>query len=188
MGGDHDRAQRRLDAALALGRALAAKAMLTATQAGLGEVALARGQAEAAAACYRAGLTLGRESGYRQGMAFNLQGLVRVGSCRGGLERTARVIGALDAFGRAMHAMPGAVAAAYEAAVARVRGALGEEAFTAARAAGQAMPLGEAVAEALALANETTAVGSQDGSRPGPELFLPPLPARDRGAAPGRGG
>ena len=58
----------------------------------------------------------------------------------------------------ALHVLPGAVAAAYEADVATVRAALGEEAFATAREAGRALPLEEAVAEAHRLAEEWMSV------------------------------
>ena len=158
MGGAYDRAADRLEAALALGLALDAKAILSVTCAGLGEVAQARGQVVVAAGHYRDGLTLGWEGDYPLGMAFNLQGLVRVGSQRAEFAPVARLVGALDAFQGAVRALPGVVAAAYEADVARVRTALGEEAFATAREAGRALPLEEAVAEALRLAEERMGV------------------------------
>jgi hypothetical protein len=62
----------------------------------------------------------------------------------------------VDAFGGAIQALPPAAITAYESSVASVRAALGDAAFTAARAAGQALSLESAVTEALALADEVT--------------------------------
>ena len=53
-----------------------------------------------------------------------------------------------------MQALPPAAVVAYEIDVSRVQEVLGEEAFTAARNGGRALPLEAAVAEALAVADE----------------------------------
>jgi DNA-binding CsgD family transcriptional regulator len=151
MQADYDRAQRQLETALALGRVIAAKATLSAALGGLGEVALARGEVGAASQHYREGLILGWEGDFPLGVALNLQGLVRLGSRSDQLIPVARVAGALGAFSGAMHALPGAVTEAYEANVATVRAALGEEAFAAAQAAGRLLPLPEIVGEAISL-------------------------------------
>jgi predicted ATPase len=170
--GKYDRAQPRLEAAVAMGRTIAAKGTLSAALAGLGEVALARGDVVTAAEQYREGLILGWEGQFPLGIAFNLQGLVRVGSRSSELVPVARVIGVLDGFSGAAHALPGAAFAAYQAAVARVRAVLGDAAFAAALAAGRTLPLDEAIAEAVGLLNtprvpaiaatETSAAGSSD--------------------------
>jgi non-specific serine/threonine protein kinase len=150
--GDLDRAEERLTATLGLGRMLDTKGLLSAALAFMGELALARGEAAAAAVHFREGLVFGWEGDFNVGMVFNLQGLVWLG-CRGDeLTRVARLIGAVDALGGAVQQVLGMVAAAHEADLARLRVELGDEAFAAARAAGRAMPLEEMIAEALALA------------------------------------
>ena len=94
------------------------------------------------------------EGDYPLGIAWNLHGLVRLGSHRGALTAVARLVGVLDAFPGPMQALPPAAVVAHEIDVTRVQEVLGEEAFTAARKAGRALPLEAAVAEALAVADE----------------------------------
>ena len=65
-----------------------------------------------------------------------------------------RLVGALDAFAGQAQYLPGLVTATREDDIARMREALGEEAFTTAREAGRALPLQEAITEAVALADE----------------------------------
>ena len=160
VGEDYDRAEDRLDAALALGRVIDSKAILSATHALFGEVAQARGHTQVAVGHFREGLIQGREGDFPLGIAWNLHGLVRLGSHRGEFASVARVVGVLDAFHGPMQALPRAAVVAHEVAVARVQEVLGEETFTEARKAGQALSLEEAIAEALALAD--TLVGVQN--------------------------
>ena len=152
MAGDLDRAQPRLEAALALGRALDAKAVLSVTLAGLGEVALAQGQVEAAARHFGDGVAIGWAGDYPTGTGICLAGLVRAASRGGARVPAARLVGASDAMGGLPPATPEAAVALYDADVARLRGALGDRAFAAARSAGRALPPEAAIAEAEALA------------------------------------
>jgi predicted ATPase/DNA-binding XRE family transcriptional regulator len=153
VGEDYHRAEDRLNAALVLGQVIDAKAILSATQALFGEVAQARGHAEVAAGHFREGLFQGWEGDYPLGIAWNLHGLVRLGSHGGALTAVARLVGVLDAFPGPMQALPPAAVAAHEVDVTRVRTVLGEEVFSAARKAGQALSLEESIVEALALAD-----------------------------------
>lgn len=171
MAGAHERALHSLTAARDLGEALAASSGLSIT--------LARGQFAEAAEFYREGLRQARDSDFPAGAVFNLQGIVRVGSFRGEPAPTARLVAALGAFGTGLNVLPRAVIAPYEAAVAKIRAALGEQAFAAARAAGQALPLSEVDAEAMTLARDFTlqseaarAVPSMDAAQPGSALGL----------------
>jgi tetratricopeptide (TPR) repeat protein len=166
QGDDYDRAEERLAAAITLGRVIDAKGILSATHALFGEVALARGHAETAVGHFREGLLQGWEGDYPLGIAWNLHGLVRLGSHGGELPAVARLVGALDAFRGPMQALPPAAITAYESSVASVRAALGEAAFTAARATGRTLSLESAVTEALALADEVT-WSRTDPIRPG---------------------
>jgi hypothetical protein len=151
---DYDRAEDRLEAALVLGRVIDAKGSLSAIHALFGEVAHARGHVETAAGHFHEGVIQGWEGDYPLGIAWNLHGLVRFGSHRDALTAVARLVGVLDAFQGPMQALPPTVIVAHEVDVARVRAVLGEEAFTAARRAGQALSLEAAVTEALAVADE----------------------------------
>ena len=154
--GDHERAEERLEATIALGRVLDSKGLLSAALAFMGELALARGELAAAAGHYREGLVLGWEGDFAAGIVYNLRGLVWIGSRNGEFRRVARLVGALDVLGRTVHDLPGIVAATHEADEAKVRAALGEKAFTEAREAGRARPLEEIITEAVVLADELT--------------------------------
>jgi tetratricopeptide (TPR) repeat protein len=152
--GDYDRAAERLEAALALGRALNAKGSLSAVLAFMGQLALARNEVAVAVQHYRNGLVLGWEGDFVVGMAYNLLGLAALGIRRGQFARVAPFIGALDAMGVKVQTLPGTMTTSYEAGVVATRAALGEEAFDRAREAGRDLPLEEVIAEAVALADE----------------------------------
>jgi hypothetical protein len=158
QGEDYDRAEDRLNAALTLGRAINATGILSASHALFGEVARARGHAEVAAGHFREGLVQGRHGDFPLGIAWNLHGIVQLGSQGGEPATVARLIGALDAFHGPMQALSPKAVVAHEADVARVRTLLGEEAFTAARKAGQSLSLEETIAEALDLADALVGV------------------------------
>jgi hypothetical protein len=132
---------------------LDAKGNLSVTHALFGEVAHVREHVERAAGHVREGLIHGWEGDYPLGIAWNLHGLVRLGSHSHALTSVARLVGVLDTFHGPLQALPSAAVAAYEGDVARVRAVLGEAAFTAARKAGRALSLEAAVTEALALAD-----------------------------------
>ena len=154
LSGRFEQAQDRLETSVTLGQALSAKGILSPAYAGLAEVALRRGQVSAAIGHYRDGLILGLEGEFPAGLAFNIQGLVRIGTQHRAFGPVARLSGAFDAFGSVVKVLPGAIVAEYESEVARVRAALGQEVFTAAHEAGRSLPLEEAAAEAVALADE----------------------------------
>ena len=80
MGGAYAQAQPHLETAVATGRAIGAKANLSVALGGLAEVALAQGDIEAATQHAREGLVTGWEGNFPLGIAFNLMGLVRLGS------------------------------------------------------------------------------------------------------------
>jgi predicted ATPase/DNA-binding XRE family transcriptional regulator len=153
-GGDYTRAEEHFETALTLGRALDSKGLLSATLAFMGELALIRGEETTAAGHYREGLVLGWEGDFAVGMTYNLHGLIWLGSHRGNLATVVRLVGALDALAGQAQNLPGLVTATREDDVARMWEALGEEAFTTAREAGRALPLQEAITEAVALADE----------------------------------
>jgi predicted ATPase/DNA-binding XRE family transcriptional regulator len=154
IGGNHDRAEERLNAAIALGRAIDSKGILSAAYAILGDVALAREAIATAAGHYHEGLVLGWEVGFAVGVAYNLQGLVWLGSRHGDFARSARFVGAMDAVGGTVQQLQGIASAAHKTDVAMARAVLGEEAFAAAWEAGRTLPLEETIAEAVALADE----------------------------------
>jgi serine/threonine-protein kinase PknK len=152
--GDYHRAEERLETALTLGRVLDAKGNLSVTLVFMGELALTRGDLTSAARHYREGLVLGWEGDFLVGMAYNLHGLVWLGSRSGKFAPTVRLVGALDALAGQVQNLPGLVTATSDDDIARMREALGEEAFTTAREAGRALPLHEAITDAIELADE----------------------------------
>jgi predicted ATPase/DNA-binding SARP family transcriptional activator len=95
-------------------------------------------------------LALRSELGDRQGIATCLTGFAEQARAEGQPERAARLLGAMEAVSGAIgHALTRHERALYEREVAAVRAALGEEGIAAARAAGRALTVEQAVAEAL---------------------------------------
>jgi predicted ATPase/class 3 adenylate cyclase len=124
----------------------------------LGKVAYYRGDYDRATALYQESLAMHREVESegrsiwddKWAMAEELEGLGAIAVARGRPERAARLLGAAEALREAISApLPPAEHAEHDRSVAAVRTALGEEAFAAACAAGQAMSLEDAVALAL---------------------------------------
>jgi predicted ATPase/DNA-binding SARP family transcriptional activator len=125
----------------------------------LGEVAYAEGDLAAARTAYRQSLGQWQEwqwtealpkCGPKVHIASCLDGLAKVAAKEGQPARAARVFGAAAGLRGSLDVcLPLPDAAAWERAIAAVRAALGEEAFTAAWEAGQAMPLQDAIAFAL---------------------------------------
>jgi len=116
----------------------------------LGQLARQGGDLATAFALQRQGLALARERADPRCVADTLEYLVNVVGAAGHGEQAARLLGAATALREAIGAPgPSVERAMTEQAVAGARGALGEEAWAAAFAAGQAMTLEEAIAEAL---------------------------------------
>ncbi|HEX5964081.1 MAG TPA: helix-turn-helix domain-containing protein [Gemmatimonadales bacterium] len=149
--GNHDRAEDRLNAALSLGQVLDSKALVSVTLGGLGEIALARGQREEAAARCREGVIQGWGGDYPLGIAWSLMGLVRLASHYCQLTSAARLIGGLTPYSGLIQALPPASLVAYEASVVRVQTSMGQQAFTEAHEVGRVLPLEELVSEGIAL-------------------------------------
>ena len=154
LRGDYNRAEERLERTLTLGKVLDAKGILSAALAFMGELALSRGDVKTAAGHYRKGLVLGWEGDFAVGMTYNLHGLVWLGSRFGQFARAVRLVGALDALAWHVQDLPGLVTATREDDVSSMREALGEEAFTTGWETGRALPLQEAITEAVTLADE----------------------------------
>lgn len=116
----------------------------------LGRVAENQGNTPGAVAFFAESLALRREQAHFPGMAASLGGLGRVAAMDGAHERAARLLAAADAIRKA-----GGVTVAPDERVDEerlldtVRAGLGREAFAAAWAAGRALPIEQAVAEAL---------------------------------------
>jgi non-specific serine/threonine protein kinase len=148
--GDPDRAMSLLDEALALIRDLGDPFGLAWTLAGLAELASERGDLTRAADLRRESLALFWADRDAWGMAESLAALGRLAAAAGQWELAARLCGAaearLDSVGVVFSANR---LAAHERAKSAARTALGEEAFAAAVAAGRALPVQAAVAEAM---------------------------------------
>jgi ATP/maltotriose-dependent transcriptional regulator MalT len=116
----------------------------------LGHLAQRRGDLPTALALHRQGLALARDLADPRRIAYTLEYLVNVVVAAGHGEQAARLLGAATALREAIGApRPSVERTLNEQAVAEARGMLGEEAWVAAFAAGRAMTLAEAIAEAL---------------------------------------
>jgi predicted ATPase/transcriptional regulator with XRE-family HTH domain len=148
--GDLDRAEALALESLAMNRQLGDRHSTASIHLTLGTVAARRADPETARAHYLESLTIHRQRGYRGGIAASLEGLAAVAAARQP-DLAVRLFGAAEALRAADgEPMPPAERAAYEAGVAQARSALTPAAFTAAWAAGQALPLEQAIALALA--------------------------------------
>jgi DNA-binding CsgD family transcriptional regulator len=150
--GDFDRATELLEEAVALSRqtgVVVELAMARFFQAG---VARARGDLCRAAALCQESLALNWQHGASRFVAESLRCLVGIWAAAGERERAARLAGAemalRDALGTPID--PPEELEQYERDCAALRAVLGEAVFAAALASGRALPLAEAVAEALA--------------------------------------
>jgi predicted ATPase/DNA-binding NarL/FixJ family response regulator len=151
----HDRrddceARARLEESLAISRTQGAAPQVAQTLADLGGVERAQGSLEAAEALHRESLTIRRDLGLRPGVAHALEGLAGLAATRGQPERALRLAGAADALREATGARrPPVERVVLQEDVLQARRALGEAAAEAAWAAGRALPLDRAAAEAL---------------------------------------
>jgi predicted ATPase/DNA-binding SARP family transcriptional activator len=116
----------------------------------LGWVAYEQGDFGTARALLEECLAINRELVCKQGIVKDLEGLAAVAVAQAHSERAARLFGAAEGL-RELSGAPLAAAdrAEHDRSVAAVRTALGEAAFTAAWAAGRALSLEQAVAQAL---------------------------------------
>ncbi len=117
----------------------------------LGQLAQRRGDLPTALALHRQGSALARELADPRRIANTLEYLVNVVVAAGHGEQAARLLGTATALREAIGApRPSVERTLNEQEVATARQALGEEAWTAAFAAGRAMTLEEAIEQALA--------------------------------------
>jgi predicted ATPase len=116
----------------------------------LGNVARRQGDLRRSATLHWQALELKQVLGYRRQIAITLEDLAALAVAEGRLERAAYLLGAATEL-RATIGSPQGVPEqiATEQVVAEARPALGEEAWAAALAAGQALPLAQVIADAL---------------------------------------
>jgi predicted ATPase len=147
---DAETARALLDEALAIGHKLGGKRIIAGSLEGLGQMALVQGDMGKAHALFKESLRLSWEVGERLSVVTSLEGLAGLAAAERQPERVAHLFGAAEALRQAIGALrPPLDRAAYDQLTAAVRAALGEDAFAAAWAAGQAMSLEEALNEAL---------------------------------------
>jgi tetratricopeptide (TPR) repeat protein len=148
--GDYDRAGALCAEALDRFRALGSSANVGITLNHLGVIERERGEYGRAAERLRESLTIFVRGGIRHLVADNFEELAGIATATGREERAARLLGAAEALREELGLpLSPADSPAVEATAAAARAALGDEAFEAARAAGRALPLERAVAEAL---------------------------------------
>jgi hypothetical protein len=152
--------------ALGLERDLGDAAGIAATVAGLGDLARDQGDYAQAAALYVEALTQLRGSEAQNECAACLEGLAAVAWAAGDAERATRLCGAAAVLRLPEITVTPAFMAGGAGLIAATRAVLGEEAFAAAWAAGQALALEDAVALAL-----------EKGEAPLPEQAIGPAPA-----------
>jgi len=152
--GDHMWAAALLEESLALGREVGDKGNILRALQRLGDVVLNQGDSERALALYQESLALARLLEEKEGIALCLVGVGGVASAVRQAERSARLLSAaetlLDTIGLSLAAWP-EMRADYDRYVAAARAQLDAATFAAAWAEGRALPLEQAIAEALAL-------------------------------------
>lgn len=148
--GDLERAAALSEESLALSQAVGDTWGIAMTSYNLGHVARDQGDDARAAARYRESLALFQTVGYRMGVASCLETVAGVVSRQGQSARAACLCGAASALRVTLGApVPLSERADYDRTVATARQTLGEESLAAAWAAGSALPLEQAIAEAV---------------------------------------
>jgi tetratricopeptide (TPR) repeat protein len=154
---EYARAAALFEESLALRRALGDRWGVAASLGNLGSVAHHRGEYTRAQTLLLESLQLSRELGARHLLVLELEILVWVAAACGPPQRAARLGGAAQALREALEVpLPPYQQSDHDQAVAVLRAALDEGEFATAWAAGQARPLEETMAEALAPAASTS--------------------------------
>jgi predicted ATPase/Tfp pilus assembly protein PilF/DNA-binding XRE family transcriptional regulator len=153
--GNYGRAKILFEESLDLSRIMEDKYGLATTLEGLGCVAKQQGDSARATTLFEESLALYQELGDKYGMVNSLEWWVHattgLNTAPEARERLARLLGAADGLRTTIGAPvpPGLDQRGHERTVATLRSALGEGAFAAAWAAGQALSLEQAITEAL---------------------------------------
>ena len=129
----------------------------------LGDLAFDRGEHDTALAYYREGVECAQDPGDRRFLAEAIAGIAGVAVAQGQPERGVRLFAAAAALRQQAGAAQGWGRATHEQGEASARVALSPEAFAAAWAAGEALPLETVVAEAMAA---TDPAQPPDGASP----------------------
>lgn len=148
--GEYQMARTLLQESLAMHRAMGNKRGTALALNNLGDVAHGEGDYQAASKLYKESLVIRRQMCELQGIAVCLAGLAKVARAQYKMEQAAQLLGATTAL---LETMGGFLETAdrlpYEEAVTAAQAALGNETFSMAWSAGQAMTLEQAVAYAL---------------------------------------
>jgi len=170
LQGDWEQAVVLYAESLAICREIGHKWMTAGGLHNLGGAVLHQGDTRRAAACFAEGLALSRELGDQSSIAANLAGMAGVAAAQEQPQRSARLFGAADAlFGAMGYVLEPQDRAEYDRNAAVARAQLGDEAFVVAWEAGRAMPIEQAIADALEALPEVSA--------PAPALPATPKPA-----------
>ena len=160
--GDHEQAGVRFAESLARSRELGDKLSVAPVLNNLGLVAWHRSDYTGARRYFEESLALRQELGDQRGIAVCLAGLAGVAGVYAQPERAARLLGVaaalLETIGGRLDAIERAL---YEHNVAAAQSALGADQFMKAWAAGRAMPLEQAIADALSEGGEATELPQQ---------------------------
>jgi tetratricopeptide (TPR) repeat protein len=161
--GDLDRAAALHREALELTEQLGDKRIGAVALTNLGLVAFARKDLPAAASFHRRALAMAEQIGEPRSIAESLAELAEVACADGDMHRVAALIGAAQAIRERIGApAPGPDQARYDRAAATAELALGGPAFTAALAAGRALPMIDAVRLAMSNSQPSIAELGQD--------------------------
>jgi predicted ATPase/DNA-binding CsgD family transcriptional regulator len=157
LGGDQEEAEAWFTETLAAARAIGADWSVASALEALGTCARDRGELRRAAELFAESLTSVRDGHDPLMLTLNLKSLGAVAAVIGDPVPAARLFGAAEAL-RERHGveLPLAERRRLAQAIALSRARLSEDAFSAAWAAGRALPKEHAVAEALAVANDVT--------------------------------
>ena len=139
----------------------------------IGDLATDRGDYEQADALYRQGLAMHWQTGERRAGAGGLTGFALTVGARGNPEHAARLCGVVDALIDAAGVnLPPSGQTNYNRALEAARTALDEGTFTAALAAGRALPPDRVVAEIASESNRSTEIDEREAADPAERFGL----------------
>ncbi len=180
--GDAERAGPLLEESVAMSRAAGFTQNLGLALTGLARLTRTRGEPERATALFQESLTHRRAIGDMHGVAECLDGLAGIARVQGKPARATRLFGAAEALREAIGVrVSPSNRALSEPDLLAVRAALGQQAFAAAWAEGQALSLEAAIEEALAPPEPVAADATPRAARP--EAAAGPLTPREREVA-----
>jgi predicted ATPase/DNA-binding CsgD family transcriptional regulator len=178
--GDFDRAEARNAESLVVARAIGSDLLIGTALEALGTLARERGDLRRAATLFAESLTflqVGTHEGAHALVVANcLKSLGAIAAVTGKAEQAARLFGAMEALRELLGYGDSSVfeRRRLDRAVAPARDQMASDAFAAAWAAGRAMPLEQAIAEALIIVDEVLAQTATDEAQVAPEAQITP--------------